>query len=314
MKRSSTVILSLICLIIFVVGCNNTQSIGGKETILSLISSGKWEEAKMNLVKQEFKGIENYNEIFTYVDARNDYENEKGSGKIAYEPIVIKMNSIDLNTYYGELKDEISEFKENLTKEKTAYYEAFYAKKSEEGKEKQKDLDKLKKQEDERRQKKFNDDLTGALTNKDYEKLSLLLVFKMKDDIDSEMLYYFAESQLSRVAGDSQMMMHYLELIPITYEGKYSDLISKEKLGIQSKEKWLEAERDRIINEGKWEEIMSKVPPAIGMTASEVRDSSWGGPDKINKTTYEFGVHEQWVYSNYRYVYLEDGIVTTIQE
>lgn len=311
MKGLSSLILILICSLLFV-SCSNSDST--KDTILESINSEKWEEAKLNLEKDEYKNIKDYEEIFTYVDARNDYLTEKANGNISYEPIIIKLNTIDLNTYNGELKDDISEFKENLIKEKTAYYEAYYAKKSEEGKEKQKDLDKQKKQEDERRQKKFNDDLTNALTNKNYDKLTLLLVFKMKDDIDSKMLYYFAESQLSREAGDSQMMMHYLELIPITYEGKYAGLISKVKLGIQSKEKWLEAERDRIINEGKWEEIMSKVPPAIGMTASEVRDSSWGGPDKINKTTYEFGVHEQWVYSDYRYVYLEDGIVTTVQE
>ncbi|WP_018887772.1 zinc-ribbon domain-containing protein [Paenibacillus massiliensis] len=57
--------------------------------------------------------------------------------------------------------------------------------------------------------------------------------------------------------------------------------------------------------------------PAIGMTASEVRESSWGEPSDINRTTTSFGVSEQWVYSNYsgyRFIYLDDGIVTSIQE
>lgn len=57
--------------------------------------------------------------------------------------------------------------------------------------------------------------------------------------------------------------------------------------------------------------------PSIGMTASEVRESSWGEPSDINRTTTSFGVSEQWVYSNYsgyRYIYLDDGIVTSIQE
>lgn len=49
----------------------------------------------------------------------------------------------------------------------------------------------------------------------------------------------------------------------------------------------------------------------IGMTAAMVR-ASWGEPEDINRTTYPFGVHEQWVYSG-NYVYLEDGKVTTIQ-
>lgn len=57
-----------------------------------------------------------------------------------------------------------------------------------------------------------------------------------------------------------------------------------------------------------------KKEPAIGMTAEQVEKSTWGKPKKINKTTYSWGVSEQWVYPNYRYIYLEDGIVTAIQE
>ncbi len=54
--------------------------------------------------------------------------------------------------------------------------------------------------------------------------------------------------------------------------------------------------------------------PRVGMSASEVRESSWGEPDHINKTTYSWGTKEQWCYSGYRYIYLENGIVTAISE
>ena len=54
--------------------------------------------------------------------------------------------------------------------------------------------------------------------------------------------------------------------------------------------------------------------PQIGMTADEVLESTWGAPKKRNKTTYSWGVKEQWVYSGNRYIYLEDGIVTSISE
>lgn len=57
-----------------------------------------------------------------------------------------------------------------------------------------------------------------------------------------------------------------------------------------------------------------KKEPSIGMTATEVRNSTWGNPSKINKTTTKYGVHEQWVYSSGRYIYFDDGIVTSIQE
>lgn len=54
--------------------------------------------------------------------------------------------------------------------------------------------------------------------------------------------------------------------------------------------------------------------PYLGMAREELELSSWGKPDDINKTTTENGVHEQWVYSNNRYIYLDDGIVTAIQD
>ena len=54
--------------------------------------------------------------------------------------------------------------------------------------------------------------------------------------------------------------------------------------------------------------------PRIGMTKAEVRKSLWGEPEDINKTTTAYGTREQWVYSGYRYIYFENGIVTSIQE
>lgn len=61
----------------------------------------------------------------------------------------------------------------------------------------------------------------------------------------------------------------------------------------------------------------TQVPPAIGMTAAQVRASTWGKPSDINRTTTRYGVSEQWVYNTYsgtKYVYLDDGIVTAIRE
>lgn len=54
----------------------------------------------------------------------------------------------------------------------------------------------------------------------------------------------------------------------------------------------------------------------VGMTAAEVR-RSWGAPTKVNTTLTGGSKSEQWVYDrgNYRsqYVYLENGVVRTIQ-
>ena len=51
----------------------------------------------------------------------------------------------------------------------------------------------------------------------------------------------------------------------------------------------------------------------IGMTKDMVI-ASWGRPKDINSTITSYGVHEQWIYGSHKYVYLEDGIVTAIQD
>ncbi len=52
---------------------------------------------------------------------------------------------------------------------------------------------------------------------------------------------------------------------------------------------------------------------SIGMTQARVLESSWGRPERINRTTSRYGVREQWVYRNGGYLYFEDGVLTTIQ-
>lgn len=52
---------------------------------------------------------------------------------------------------------------------------------------------------------------------------------------------------------------------------------------------------------------------SIGMSQEEVRASSWGRPQSVNKTTGVYGVHEQWVYGGRNYLYFENGRLTTIQ-
>jgi hypothetical protein len=49
----------------------------------------------------------------------------------------------------------------------------------------------------------------------------------------------------------------------------------------------------------------------VGMSGEMVR-ASWGQPEHINESTYRSGTHEQWVYGSRSYVYLENGIVTSI--
>lgn len=52
---------------------------------------------------------------------------------------------------------------------------------------------------------------------------------------------------------------------------------------------------------------------SIGMTSEEVLASSWGKPEKVNRTTTASGTREQWVYGGQNYLYFEDGVLTAVQ-
>ena len=51
----------------------------------------------------------------------------------------------------------------------------------------------------------------------------------------------------------------------------------------------------------------------IGMTKEMVEDS-WGKPNDINRTVGSWGVHEQWIYDSGRYLYFENGKLTSWQD
>jgi hypothetical protein len=51
----------------------------------------------------------------------------------------------------------------------------------------------------------------------------------------------------------------------------------------------------------------------IGMSAEDARESSWGEPQDINRTTTAHGVREQWVYGPKTYLYFTNGKLTAIQ-
>lgn len=66
-----------------------------------------------------------------------------------------------------------------------------------------------------------------------------------------------------------------------------------------------------------WADLIVRNSVCIGMNKAAAIES-WGKPDDINKTTSSIGVQEQWVYKgkNYdnKYLYFENGVLTTIQE
>jgi hypothetical protein len=68
-------------------------------------------------------------------------------------------------------------------------------------------------------------------------------------------------------------------------------------------------------NRARLELLVMQNKVAIGMTARDV-ERAWGPPHKINRSIHEHATIEQWVYryAGRQFVYLENGIVRSIQD
>lgn len=77
----------------------------------------------------------------------------------------------------------------------------------------------------------------------------------------------------------------------------------------------LQRESIKVSEDTTFPDIVELEEPYIGMTAEEVRTkSTWGNPEDINTTVTTGITYEQWCYPGFKYIYLENGIVTAIQK
>lgn len=53
--------------------------------------------------------------------------------------------------------------------------------------------------------------------------------------------------------------------------------------------------------------------PRVGMSVKQVEATCWGKPDHVNRTETAGAITDQYVYGDSRYVYLRNGVVTSIQ-
>ena len=51
----------------------------------------------------------------------------------------------------------------------------------------------------------------------------------------------------------------------------------------------------------------------LGMSRDDVLASSWGKPERVNRTTIASGTREQWAYGSRSYLYFENGVLTAVQ-
>lgn len=82
---------------------------------------------------------------------------------------------------------------------------------------------------------------------------------------------------------------------------------SLEAQAIRMEEQQARANRQRELARRKRQGV------TIGMSQEEVLQSSWGRPERVNRSIYSFATHEQWIYGGGNYLYFEDGKLTSIQ-
>jgi len=181
----------------------------------------------------------------------------------------------------------------------------------------------------------INDDFDTLITKtegkaneiqQDYNNLGL--AFEKFNGVDENLPRVFTSATLLKYEYVLKKLEE-IKYIPDEIKEKVNELkiVAKEK-----EEKWIkkseenqaiyEAEDEKRELEFKKSELEFKInkrtmnPKAvyIGMTKEEVLVDGWGKPIDINRTTTTYGVSEQWIYDDYKYLYFEDGILTTIQD
>lgn len=287
MKKYS---INLIILIIILTGCNSEKKYNDA---ISLLEQENWQEAK-NL----------------FHDLPDDYKDVSILKKYTLAKLIVQENKIteedenyytkalkyieDIpNDYNGKYKDEIDTFSKDITEKQIELNQTINNKNIAE--------------------------LIGLVQNQQYtdalEKLSKI----NHKDVETMRNYI-----LARIEHEKAFKAPANDLTNWNQHLLYMDKINPDYNG------YLSVDINNFVStiHGSWNELKDSIAslkeinayyeanpePEVGMTSEEVRNSIWGEPREINKTTTKYGVREQWVYYGNRYIYFEDGIVTTIQE
>lgn len=267
-------------------GCVNPIKVEQKSdnelysSVVNLIDQGKWDEAIKEVEYSKSYNFDTKKVIIDYLSTKQKYHEQKeNNSEIDYDSLISSINTEETYSYKNSFIDDIDSFVKSLSSEKDS---AAITKQKVETNDTWKEIDEALSR------KNYQEAYYVAFSNESYS-----------DDIELQAVYNYAVAMESVEEGKDGFTRLYLSKIPLNYNGRYADIINEEK----SKHK------DLITNQS----ITEKPNPRIGMAASEVLSSTWGKPKDINKTTTVYSVSEQWVYDK-GYIYLEDGIVTAIQE
>ncbi|WP_079515848.1 hypothetical protein [Rossellomorea marisflavi] len=166
---------------------------------------------------------------------------------------------------------------------------------------------------------KYNKDQEFTNLIKDIESKNFYVLRKAEKQVLTNpelqnVVYYGLAMQNIEGSGYESTTLDYLSRIDPKYDGIGEEKIKQLVSQYFTEEEWQSEFTSLAEREEAQAEYDKKPLPTIGMTAEEVRNSKWGEPIKVNRTTTATSVSEQWVYRDYRYLYFENGILTTIQD
>lgn len=292
MKKSYKIVIFIgIVLVVALTGfqvnksivANKQQAVAAKteneyESAIKLVKDGNITESKKSF--ENLKGYKDSDTILQYVLALDE------SGKLTPNRSLINsyLDKISLD-YKGTFASEIIEFRKQLNISPE---------------------DLLKQKENA---------IAELIKNGEYDQATL------NSYADFPVLFNYANALKEEKKGNHSISLYYLSNIPKDYNGAMSTEILK-LINIRSTEIQKEIERRANLptakastsNTSSYTLPVSGKHPEIGMTAEEVENSSWGKPNHVNRTTTANNVSEQWVYGSGRYVYLDNGVVTAIQD
>jgi hypothetical protein len=266
---------------------------------LGLIKEKRWTEARESLSK--LTDYKDANVLDTYAHANIAFNMAiSNDEQAAYRRANNNLSSIN-NNYSGELSEDILRFKKEIADKVTVMDKQVEINKEEKSKNDQNEAVQLIKQED-------------------YQSAYMKVADNKSDE--GRALYNFAKGRDWMKDGtelNKRVALNYFADIPMDYNGVLATEIKNFKLQYMTSDKWIEKYNELLKRKSelanyKVTTTTTRKNPAIGMTTDEVKNSTWGSPEKINKTTMSNGTSEQWVYSIDKYIYFENGKVSAIQE
>jgi hypothetical protein len=164
-------------------------------------------------------------------------------------------------------------------------------------------------------EEKIVGEITVARCSVDYDKNDLDSCIKVLkennwNDETNDILNLVYAMQSERTGKiDDMFFQHLAEVKSNELPSPFNEELEKLWNKYKGTEEYRKALEERNFN---FDEPIIK-RPEIGMTSNEVIEI-WGNPIDINRTETKYGVSEQWVFLGNKYVYIEDGIVTAIQD